>query len=1275
MPPPPCRLFAPSHPSPVTALRSVAVDRRTLVVGVQGDESSPGSAVVYGYDPELLAFVQEPPRLVPSDGDAGDDFGRSVSASGDDVLVGAQRHDAEGVADAGAAYLYRREGEGDDVAWTEWTKLVPPDPMENARFGISVAIYGKWAVVGANGDDANGENSGAAYVFARQEEDDGSGRRRDGRDGHDDGGGTWAYEAKLVPDDNRAGDNYGFRERIHETYLGRQGNAVWTFWRCAFAWILYFLCTNLRYTSHVARSVASRSVALHGETAAVSAVWDEERTGSVYVYRLDDGQWTLDAKLAPQGGQPDDQFGWSLSVYEDTIAVGSFSHDANGYDDSGAAYVFVRDDDGDWRQQARITADQGRDDDHFGRSLSLHEDWLVVGAPMEDDGGIESGAAYIYQRTAAGDWILQAKTLPTEAPADFAEFGYAVAASREFFVVSSKFADSTEDDSRGNCYVYETYVQGTTWSPTLSPVTEAPTPAPVETVVPTPAPVETPSPSTSPSTSPIETPPPTSSPVDLVAPPPTSSPVDGPIIGPIPIPDAAPTSSPVSLGATSAPSPLESTMAPSSTPGAGTSSPTPPIGDTGKPTPFEANPAPTSSPLSESSRTPSLAPVSSPDSPATSEPTQSPTNSTSAPSSAEVSTLAPTSAPMAGTSSPAVDTGAPTPFSVDSPPPSQLAPSTGTQAPVQSTPGATLSPTTPPSSSVGVALSCPESLDGVIPLDSADATVYYALVPSDPPGADNGLLCARVEVEADGWVGFGISERGDMVGSVAVIGLPDEGSVLKYRLLGKSEDDVVVANDEYQTLIDPSVTQSGGVTTLEFGKLLVEDGELPILEEGVNQFLLAVGSSNELFYHQTRLSFEKDFSEDSPSGPTDAVTLAPASPPEGATLAPASSMTGTLSPSSSLTTTLAPTVMSAGTMEYDANHGEDSRMIAYLGNWQACPSPEQIDAYSHIVIAFAVSYDVGSPKNVCDEECNVAEEVTVCDESVNQSLVDQWREAGKKVILSFGGAGMGGSWSGDPNNCWDYCFGKEDQLSTQLLNIVDKQKLDGIDIDYEYCYDIGGSQFGKCPQRDPDLYSDIAAQDFLDTLTDQLRTKLDELQSDNGYDRGRYVLTHAPMDTDVASGSSAYFQILQDRSSDLDFVMPQFYNGVTRPALDGIDGTGMGTQSAAEIFGSLSNDMFDQEPNKVVFGFCINDCSSMDSNADATQAAQIMSDLKTINNEEFACNGGAFFWVVDDDVDGKWSDAVVTEVSKTAGCSVGSSGSGRAGRGKRASLLRPGMDL
>ena len=122
-------------------------------------------------------------------------------------------------------------------------------------------------------------------------------------------------------------------------------------------------------------------------------------------------------------------------------------------------------------------------------------------------------------------------------------------------------------------------------------------------------------------------------------------------------------------------------------------------------------------------------------------------------------------------------------------------------------------------------------------------------------------------------------------------------------------------------------------------------------------------------------------------------------------------------------------------------------------------------------------------------------------------------------------------------------------MADRLVSIIDDQHLDGIDLDYEYCYDIEGKQAGQCAQRSP-LYSDAKAQTFLNSLTSMLRTKLDALQVKNGYNRGRYEVTHAPMDSDLTPSNSAYFQILKKRRADLDFIMPQVrFEPILRPAL------------------------------------------------------------------------------------------------------------------------------
>ena len=152
-----------------------------------------------------------------------------------------------------------------------------------------------------------------------------------------------------------------------------------------------------------------------------------------------------------------------------------------------------------------------------------------------------------------------------------------------------------------------------------------------------------------------------------------------------------------------------------------------------------------------------------------------------------------------------------------------------------------------------------------------------------------------------------------------------------------------------------------------------------------------------------------------------------------------------------------PTPPTPTTPTPDSNNLNDNRMIAYLGNWQSCPSTASVAAYTHIVIAFAVSYTWSPGKNICSQTCEIATP-PVCNNGPNTGLIQEWKNAGKKVLLSFGGAGMGGSWDGN-NDCWEYCFGRETQVVNRLTEIINEMGLDGVDIDYEYFYEDGQNGF------------------------------------------------------------------------------------------------------------------------------------------------------------------------------------------------------------------------
>ena len=87
-------------------------------------------------------------------------FGISVSINGDTAIVGAAGDDAAGF-NSGSAYIFTRSG----TEWTQTAKLTADDAAAVDRFGDSVSINGDTVIVGAEGDDAAGPDSGSAYIF------------------------------------------------------------------------------------------------------------------------------------------------------------------------------------------------------------------------------------------------------------------------------------------------------------------------------------------------------------------------------------------------------------------------------------------------------------------------------------------------------------------------------------------------------------------------------------------------------------------------------------------------------------------------------------------------------------------------------------------------------------------------------------------------------------------------------------------------------------------------------------------------------------------------------------------------------------------------------------------------------------------------------------------------------------------------------------------------------------------------------------------------------
>ena len=303
----------------------------------------------------------ELPRLTASDAAAGDEFGVSVAVSGETAVIGAHKDDSL----RGSAYVFVRAASG---SWTRQGKLIASDAAAEDYFGLSVAVSGDIAVVGAYGDDDAGDQSGSAYVFVRS-------------------GSVWSQQAKLTASDAAAGDYFG------------------------------------------------TSVAVSGETALIGANGDDEvgqRSGAAYVFVQSEGIWSQQAKLTASDATALDRFGYSVAVSGNTAIIGA-DEDCDAGDKSGSAYVFTRDGTGSWTQQAKLNASDAAAYDHFGSSVAVSGYTTVIGAPSGDRG---CGTAYVFTRDPSGSWTQQAKLTASDAAVE-RWFGCSVTASGDLALIGA----------------------------------------------------------------------------------------------------------------------------------------------------------------------------------------------------------------------------------------------------------------------------------------------------------------------------------------------------------------------------------------------------------------------------------------------------------------------------------------------------------------------------------------------------------------------------------------------------------------------------------------------------------------------------------------------------------------------------------------------------------------------------------------------------------------------------------------------------------------------
>lgn len=174
---------------------SVAIDGNTILVGADlNDEKAEKAGAVYAFVLEDGKWQQQA-KLMATDGGHTDIFGVRVALSGNTALISARRDDVEGIGvDAGSAYIFERS----QGKWKQAVKLISPDGKADDRFGRGVFLLNDTAIISAMNHDANGNDAGAIYVFKKRE-------------------GRWLYNSKIVAEDGRDGDRFGWNVALSQT--------------------------------------------------------------------------------------------------------------------------------------------------------------------------------------------------------------------------------------------------------------------------------------------------------------------------------------------------------------------------------------------------------------------------------------------------------------------------------------------------------------------------------------------------------------------------------------------------------------------------------------------------------------------------------------------------------------------------------------------------------------------------------------------------------------------------------------------------------------------------------------------------------------------------------------------------------------------------------------------------------------------------------------------------------------------------------------------------
>ncbi|MGF1695092.1 LruC domain-containing protein [Vibrio lamellibrachiae] len=352
----------------------VAINKDRAIVSVPGSSGSEGQVCLYLVNDESWSEEQ---CLSPttSQGNSVTLFGRSIDISDQYVVIGAKR---QGAVSTGVAYVFVNN----NGTWHQEAEITPPNGGNNTMFGITVSVDGDYLVVGSPSQGAN--NNGVVYSYVKSESE-------------------WKFDRSFEPDSPNKSRHFGSSIHFSRSYLaigdyehGRnKEGSVTVYYQEDGIWTKQARLTGGAVTKS---SEFGKVTAISKDYLLVGApqenhpsLKNKKKCGAVYVYKRSLTQWQPLAKLVSDDLDRNDNFGSAVAIFDDHLVIG-----ANGKDSrKGATYTF-KFSHGVWEQVDKISLNNASNNDDFGSSVAISEDYLVLGAHNRSTGLKYSGSSYIY---------------------------------------------------------------------------------------------------------------------------------------------------------------------------------------------------------------------------------------------------------------------------------------------------------------------------------------------------------------------------------------------------------------------------------------------------------------------------------------------------------------------------------------------------------------------------------------------------------------------------------------------------------------------------------------------------------------------------------------------------------------------------------------------------------------------------------------------------------------------------------------------------------------